>query len=408
MEAHILDTIDPQLLGNRIAESRRARRLTQQQVADALNLSRSTIIAMEKGDRRPKARELVALAKLFGRPVDDFVANDSLAGEPSFSVLLRQSGNSANPEKAAKRAQDIETFERFCRWYVELEEMLGSPLPQRYPEPYSIEGTPPERAAAEVANSERNRLGLGDGPVNNLMDLLETDVGLRIFAFSMKDSSITGMFVHTDHFGSCIAVNASHPEARRRWSVAHAYAHFLTGRQHAEILELKSRQRISREERFADAFASNFLIPASGLMRRFEAIRRSKPGKSVTPTDVLTLTSLYGVSLQAMVMRLENLKLLSPGARDQMEQVDVSYERSCETPLRSDEPSAPKKLTTRYTTLTVEAFEEGLLTEGQLAERLGTDRLGARAVVSMVTSYYRTANGENSSPNLAPALTGAE
>jgi len=399
MEADVLDTIDPHLLGERIAESRRARRLTQQQVADALDLSRATVVATEKGERRPKARELVALSRLFGRPVGDFVAARPLNGEPGFIVHFDRALKTLSTEATEGLGPAIERFERHCRWYVELEEMLGAPHPQRWPEPYDIEGTPLDRAAEEVAISERNRLGLGDGPVSNLADLLESDVGLRVIPVEMGGTEVTTMYLMTARYGACIAVN----EARSGdIDVAHAYAHFLTNRQRPEICQSRTPGRMSHEERFADAFASAFLMPASGVQRRFEAVRRAKRGKTITPADVLMLASLYRVPLPAMARRIEDLRLLPAGTSRRMEQPGISGERPV---------SHGSRFTTRYTTLAVQAFEEGLLTEGQLAERLGTDIIGARAIVEGLTEGYRTGrdgHAERVSLDLSADLLGAD
>lgn len=73
MKTHLLHTIDPEILGKRLADARRARHLTAQQAANALGVARTTISAMEKGDRRPRAAELVRLAQFYGRPVGHFV-----------------------------------------------------------------------------------------------------------------------------------------------------------------------------------------------------------------------------------------------------------------------------------------------------------------------------------------------
>lgn len=81
MDQHILHKIDPKLLGERIAEARQTRQLAQQVVADALGLSRSTVIAIEKGKRRPTASELVALARLFGQSIQNFVGQESSGAE---------------------------------------------------------------------------------------------------------------------------------------------------------------------------------------------------------------------------------------------------------------------------------------------------------------------------------------
>ncbi len=49
MEKHVLDTIDPKLLGQRLQDSRKARGLTQQDVANELGMARTTVTALERG-----------------------------------------------------------------------------------------------------------------------------------------------------------------------------------------------------------------------------------------------------------------------------------------------------------------------------------------------------------------------
>jgi Zn-dependent peptidase ImmA (M78 family)/transcriptional regulator with XRE-family HTH domain len=380
VDTHVLNMIDPGVIGERLADARRARGLTQLQAAEELGVARTTITAMEKGDRRPRASELVKLARLYGRPVGDFVRPETTS-RPNFVVQFR----AVRGAEEANVNADIQRFEELCRWYVELEEELGAPLPRRYPAVYDISGTTPERAAEEVANSERNRLGLGDGPLGNLWGLLETDIGLRVFALPMTNGRIAGMFLYTEEYGGCIAVNANHPEDRRRWSAIHEYAHVLTDRFKPEITVLNLYKRVPENERFADAFARFFLMPATGLSRRFEAMRRAK-NNPITPTDVLALSHLYHVSFQAMTWRLEELKLLPAGTWDRLHDMGFKPNKARELiRLPAHEPELPN-LPLRYVALTVQAYEEGRLTEGQLAKRLGTDRVGARERVRELTS----------------------
>jgi Zn-dependent peptidase ImmA (M78 family)/transcriptional regulator with XRE-family HTH domain len=376
----VLNTIDPTVIGVRLADARRARHLTQQQAAEELGVARTTITAMEKGDRRPRASELVKLAQLYGRPVGEFVRAETVS-RPNFVVQFRTVRGAGEAGVSA----DVQRFEEMCRWYVELEEALGSALPRRYPEVYDISGAPPERAADEVATSERNRLGLGDGPLGNLWGLLETDIGLRVFAIPMENTRVAGMFLYTEEYGGCIAVNANHPEERHRWSAIHELAHFLTDRFKPEITILNVSKRVPENERFADAFARFFLMPASGLSRRFEAMRRAK-NKPITPTDVLALSHLYHVSFQAMTWRLEELKLLPAGTWDRLHDLGFKPNKARELiPLPAGEPELPH-LPLRYEALAVQAFAEGHLTEGQLARRLGADRVGARERVRELTT----------------------
>ncbi|MBA2277399.1 MAG: ImmA/IrrE family metallo-endopeptidase [Chloroflexia bacterium] len=384
MERHVLETIDPHVIGERLADARRARRLTQQHAAETLDVARTTITAMETGVRRPRASELLILARLYGRQVGDFVRPVQQQPAPSFVVQFRAARGPTDGISEENRDADTRRFEELCRWYVELEKLVASPLSRRYPDVYDISDTPPERAAEEVATSERNRLALGDGPIGDLWGVLETDVGLRIFAMPMRSLKIAGMFVYVEDYGGCVAVNANHPEEKRRCSVAHEYAHFLTARLRAEITVLSSYRRVPHGERFADAFARFFLMPASGLVRRFLAMRRAKDAP-ITPADVLTLAHLYKVSFQAMIWRLEELKLLPSGTWDKLQ--NLGFKPGKARDLIGLKAPTPERslLPLRYEALAAQAYTNGLLSEGQLARRLVTDRVGALLRVRQLT-----------------------
>jgi len=374
---NILDTIDPTVVGERLAEARRARRLTQQQAAESLGVARTTITAIEQGVRRPRAAELLTLARLYGRQVGDLVRPIREQPGPSFIVQFRAARGPASVIPNEERDADSQRFEEFCRWYVELEDLVGSPLPRRYPDIYDTSDTSPERAAEDVATTERNRLGLGDGPIGDLWGILETDVGLRIFAMPMTSRKIAGMFLFSEDFGGCIAVNANHPEEKRRSTVAHEYAHFLTNdRYKPEITILSAYQRAPEGERFAEAFARNFLMPTAGLSRRYHALRRAKD-KPITPADVLTLSHLYRVSFQTMIWRLEELKLLPSGAWNKFH--SLGFKPNTARELLNLPASTPELslLPLRYETLAAQSYMKGLLSEGQLARRLATDRVSA-------------------------------
>ncbi|MGH2615063.1 MAG: helix-turn-helix domain-containing protein [Thermomicrobiales bacterium] len=375
MDAHALMSVDPEVIGERLASARRARGLTQQQAAAALGVARTTITAMEKGDRRPRASELFALARLYGRQLGDLARPLREGESPSFVVQFRAARAGESPATTSKREQDIQRFEDLCRWYVELEKLLDAPLPVRYPEVYDVSGTNPERAAEALATAERNRLGLGDGPIGDLWSLLEGDVGLRIFAIPMQDRRIAGIFVASADLGGCIAVNTNHPHDRQRWTIAHEYWHFLTDRYKAEITVLQGG-RVPAGERAADAFARHFLMPASGLTRRFLNIKQAKNGP-ITPADVLTLAHLYGVSFQAMTLRLEELDHLKSGTWDSLKARGFKPEEARKLVDLPEREAPHASLPFRYETLAARAFEDGLISEGQLARMLATDRISA-------------------------------
>ena len=63
----------PRTIGQRLAEARKIRGITQEVAAEHLGISRPTFIAIEKGERAAKDAEIVKLAALYGQPVHRFV-----------------------------------------------------------------------------------------------------------------------------------------------------------------------------------------------------------------------------------------------------------------------------------------------------------------------------------------------
>src|SRR5436309_14193964 len=120
MGEHQVNTTDLRALGARIREARESTGWTQQELADHLGMSRTTIIAIEKGERRLKPAELVQLASLLGRNVSDLLQRSAPA--EAFGVQLRSTlPSSGTPSTPLPR--HIEDFQHLCEDYVRLEEL---------------------------------------------------------------------------------------------------------------------------------------------------------------------------------------------------------------------------------------------------------------------------------------------
>ena len=382
MQENVVHDADPRVLGRRLQEARRARGLTQQEVAESLELARTTVTALEKGERRIRPDELISLAGLYGRPVSSFVG--SRAPSASFAMQFRTSVNRASsPEAQQAISRGVQEFQDLCEDYLWLESSSGARSRQYYPSQYDTDGLQPEEAAEDVAASERNRLGLGDGPLLNLREVLENDAGLRIFYIRLP-SHLAGIFAFTEDLGGCVAVNSGHPEERRRWSMAHEYGHFLTSRFRPEVTTLRQRGRMSATERFADAFAAALLMPAPGLRRRFHRVSRAGDG-SVTAAEVCRLAHYYFVSVEAMFLRLEELRLIPAGTWERLRDRGFRVREAQEQLGLPPHPHDDAPLPLRYQFLAVQAHVEGELTEGELCRVLRQDRLSTRETVQNLT-----------------------
>ncbi len=373
MRKKVFDLLDPHVLGQRLQEARRAARLTQEAVAAPMDMARTTVVAIEKGERRVTPAELIRFAKAYGRQVSDFVGRTTVAR--GFVAQFR-SVERREIETHSEYEQVAIDLQRRSEDYVELERIVGAPLTRPYPPPYESTGGNARQVGADISAVERNRLGLGDGPIGNLRERLEAEVGLRIFYFPMP-SKIAGAFAYNEILGACVGINSKHPRDRRQWSLAHEYGHFLIHRYQPELTILETRRLNSGKEKVADAFAENFLMPASGLNRRFSDIHRSS-SQGATLADILNLAALYRVAVQALVLRLETLRRLPGGTWERLVAEGFAVRKAQRLLGIEANPPIGDLFPQRYVALAVTAFRRGDLTEGQLAQYLRTDRLSAR------------------------------
>ena len=397
MSENPLDTVDPRALGARLREAREAQGWRQQEVADRLGVARTTMVAMEKGERRLKPDELIALAALYGRDVSQFLQRG--ASSEGFAAQLR----GAVPLGAhdIDLLPSIEELQRLCEGYARLEEICLAPLRRRYPPEYDLQGVDPGIAAEDMAAIERRRLDLGEGPLVNLREILEADVGLRIFQLELP-SKVAGMFAFTESLGGCIAINLRHPMERRRVSLAHEYGHFLTARHRPEITLEERYERRPAGERFAEAFVRAFLMPAAGLRHRYLELERERP-RGITHGDLCRLAHFYAVSVETMTRRLEELRLIPAGPWDRLRQERFRVQLLGLGSMHIDDEALPS----RYIALAVEAWQRGELSEGQLAGFLQTDRLGARERVQRFEAASKSDDDQGESIDLWTPLFGS-
>lgn len=372
-----LDELDPKTLGQRLAEARRARSITQEQAAKHLRCSRPTLIAVEKGTRPAKADEIVKLAAFYGRTVHEMVR----PGVP-ISDLQPHLRAVASQMKAddAELLSAIAGLQKFADDYQRLEEILSAPLRLNYP----AEVRPGSKVdvvalAEDTAAEERRRLGLGDQPVEELRDLLEMEVGVRIVYESLP-SRIAGMFAFSSEFGGVVAVNRKHPAQRRRATMLHEYGHLITDRYRPGVDYISyPGARKPPNERFAEAFSMAFLMPATSVRRRFNRVVNERGDFQVS--DLCRLKHYYFVSLEAMTLRLENLGLIPKGVLQHLRESKFEVRKAEELLGLREDRGTCRRFSNRYVSLAVHAFDRGDLSEGQLAALLQCDRVTAREVV---------------------------
>ena len=303
--------IPSEQLGERLADARKRAKLTQAQVAERVGIARTTMVAIEKGERRPTDLELISLAEITGVRLNDLLRPHAVRAVSS-AVRLR-AGMSEHDAAAVNQAIDAVRL-RAAR-YVELERMLEVPrlvAPIEALQLYQRStpgGMDPRREAADAARAVRALLGLGDEAAHQIEARFETGAGLRIFRVALP-IKVRAILLWGEEIGACVALNRDHSETTQRWSLAYQLGMFLRNRDEGHVMELESSQR---DGGFAEAFAKELLLPATGIERRFVELCRL--GK-FTPLQLHDLASSFGVPFQAMALRLEELRLLPDDTYD--------------------------------------------------------------------------------------------
>jgi Zn-dependent peptidase ImmA (M78 family)/DNA-binding XRE family transcriptional regulator len=364
-----MSNLAPAELGERLRGARSGANLTQDAAAASLGMSRTTLVAIEKGQRSVRAEELLAFARLYG------VSAGKLSSPDAIHVDLSAKFRRAEGREASKAVTEaLSLLNRLTTGAVQLERLLGQELRTDYPPPIRINPQNVNQQAEDAANNLRTRLGVGLGPIPDLISLLELELGLRIF-FRPLASQIAGLYAYDPVIGACVLINASHHWKRRIQTAIHEAGHFVSDRGHADILEGEDVSP-SIEERFAKRFGSAFLMPASGVRARFDQIVGSQNRFDVR--ELILLAHQFGVSTEAMCRRLEELTVLPHGTWDSIR--DRGFASDLERSVVGEVSRQPKPplIPLRLAYLAATALERELLSEGQLCDLLAVDRLELR------------------------------
>jgi transcriptional regulator with XRE-family HTH domain/Zn-dependent peptidase ImmA (M78 family) len=244
-----------QLIGPRLKALRDSRGLNQEAVADIFGFKdRQTVSAIENGDRRLSADELVRLVDALQVPLEYFTDPYRLEGEGSFSW---------------RRSQDVpidtlESYEKIAgRWIAAFRviapQVGGSAALLRHRLPLTKLSSFEE--AMEAGERFVDEYQLGDVPADALAKVMEEKLGILTLMVDGREG-ISGAACRLPEIDA-VLINRYEVAGRRHFDLAHELFHILTWDamppEHFEDAEARGRR--SRVEQLADNFASAVLMP---------------------------------------------------------------------------------------------------------------------------------------------------
>ena len=364
-------------IGERLRTAREAARLTQAQAAQAINVARTTLVAIEQGIRHAKIDEIQRLALLYR------VSANSILRNESTNINIKPFFRKLNGCKDMDAEDSFKILESLIKAEVELENVLGVKRIKNYPPVKNIYQGNIEKQAEVDAQELRNWLGIGAvSPIINLYSILDLQMGIRIYIRKLP-SKISGLFAFDKNAGACMLLNADHPIDRLRQSAAHESGHFMTCRDNVEVL-FDNEDMVSREEKYAGCFGRYFLTPQRAVQEKFSDLVAGQT--RLTRRHIIILANYFGVSREAITRRLEELELVRKGTWNWFEDNGGITDVQAEEVLgKSYKKYLGKEfqgiLPPRLLLLAQEAWKKNIYSEGQLADLLSLDRYQIRDII---------------------------
>jgi Zn-dependent peptidase ImmA (M78 family)/DNA-binding XRE family transcriptional regulator len=248
-----------QMIGARIKALREKQNLSQDDLARLFGFKdRQTVSAIETGERRVSAEELVIAVEKLGATLDYFTDPFLLVGEGKFS--WRQTN--AKPVR-------LDAYERNAgRWIAAFRSIApqvgrSAPLLRRA---LGITRANQFEDAMEAGERFVTEFKLGDVPAKRLVEVMERELGILVL---MVDAfkGISGAACRLPEL-DVVLINRNEVEGRRHFDLAHELFHILTWDlmppDHSEEALESGGNRV---EQLANSFASAVLMPLPALNR---------------------------------------------------------------------------------------------------------------------------------------------
>lgn len=287
------------LIGENLKRARQRLRLSQTTVGQEIGLPRQAISALEAGRREITVHQLVKLANLYRLQVESFFRQQQALSDQTPLPHVERRRNQSKTESTLD-AFDRNEIQGFIQ---DLRAAGGSGVgraPRNSAKPRTLQ--PLAATAAEV----RRAADLSSPPVNVYKAL--SCLGMRVRMTTLH--SISGAFIPGgDDWPPGVLINSDQPSDRQRYSAAHELGHYVlihSEKGGEEIISPLGR-RFSPKEVEADAFAAEFLMPATMILTELRQLK----AKEGLEEQVYRLADRFLISYQAMIYRLTHLGLIT-------------------------------------------------------------------------------------------------
>src|SRR5215469_6890585 len=324
-------------VGARIAASRQARGLSQEELAGKVGLDRTAITKIEAGRRHVNSLELVRLAEVLDRPLQSFVSDP-----PASIVSRREAVADGRDDQASDFA--IEDVARDLQVLVDVRALLPN---QAKGSLAAITGGGAGWGPEEAAVSARSLIGVdARSPIHNLAAKVE-HVGLFAYSLALGNAWSDGSYAEVDGLGVAV-VNGEIDSGRRRSTLAHELGHHLFG----DAYSVDWGTNIGATERALDAFAAFLLLPRAGVGDRWKALQADHTARQ----SAIIISAEFRVSWSSAIRHLRLYDLITRDEKTLLESRSPTRADYLECGVRVSEELQPAYIPTGVAAAAIRAY----------------------------------------------------
>lgn len=284
------------LVPSRLLDARKVKRLSQEELATLVGVTRQSISAYERGEKFPDSDVFQHLTAVLEQPVGYFTNPDAPLFGNTTARFYRKFG--------AETIRRNEACAVLSNWFVYTAKYLDDFI--NYPPVSLLEGMP-GASSGRYTNEEietlalnlRRHWGLGLGPISNVLALLESK-GIVICKYEMDGENVEAFSFWNGKKPFIFMASEKEAGARIRYDLAHELGHLVLHKW-VESSELENKDTLKIIENEANKFAAAFLLPTPSFPNEIYT----------TKLDAfIPLKQRWKVSIQVMMYRCRDLDII--------------------------------------------------------------------------------------------------
>jgi len=274
-------------VGKNIQRIRIMKGLSLVECADKSGITRVALSNIEKHIANPKSSTVMAIASTLGVPMHEL-----FRAVPAMTAVRFRTKKTLSARERNERDYELIRLSQWLADYSEIESLVG------VRKSFVLEGIPAGNPRA-MAQEARKVLGRNDHePIYGIGGLL-AKAGIKLYVFTLSSmKKVFGLSVGVTEGGPVIGINceSSISIERRIFTAAHELGHLLMHHASYNVDEVVEPEK---EEKEADVFAAEFLMPDTAFRLAWNATR----GEAFVDR-VLQIKRIFRVSYQVVVHRV--------------------------------------------------------------------------------------------------------